>query len=137
MTPIEVRTPTLEDLRACAPDILTGRALLLLSSAPAWTGFVGDRIVFVAGIISPWPGVGEAWNIPGPYFRDYLEAPRTLRRLLREAVIDCGYRRVQTTVTNETSRRFDAWLGFEEESRLPEYGPEGQDGIIMRLKSWE
>jgi hypothetical protein len=135
MTPIEILPTILEDFLAYTPPLDRTKAEHLLASGPVKTGHVDGRIVFIAGIASPWPGVGEAWNLPGPFFKNYPAAPRAIRALLRGEA--SKYRRVQATVTDETSRRFDEWLGFQEEARLKDFGPEGQDGIIMRLQPWQ
>jgi len=135
MTPIEVIDATEADLAIAAKE----RAALylpLVQQKPAWSGWVGEDLVFMGGVARPWDGMGEAWLVPGPAFTKYLALIRTLRALFGVAMHDYGLRRIQCQIDsrNDTNYRFARHLGFIEEARFADYGPEGQDYVMMRWR---
>lgn len=85
-------------------------------------------IVGCAGIVPLWPGVAHAWAVLSD---SALAEPVTLTRaVLRELArieCKCELHRIQATVADGhiAGRQWLAWLGFEAEGLMPNYGPGG------------
>jgi hypothetical protein len=137
MKQVLFREATKKDLRAVTESKDEAeRRKVLLSSRPCLAGFVDDEVVFVCGIIRPWEGLGEAWNIPGPSFAKFLDGPRAIKAALKHMAADPELRRVQAVVNgeDEKSLRFDKWLGFKVETEMADYGPNGETFVVLRYK---
>jgi hypothetical protein len=95
---------------------------------PAWTATFDGRVLGCAGVVINWIGCGVAWLVMTPEGRENhpLVAARLVRRLLPEAAR--GLRRLEADVLEgwEAGERLMRWLGFEKESRMPQYGPRGE-----------
>lgn len=102
----------------------------LLKSAAALTLMDGDVPIVSGGILLYWPGMAELWfhgvqaatRHPVPVFRHS-------KRLVLKWAQDFKLRRVQLTIDSGfiASYRFAEALGFTLESRMPKYGPNGQE----------
>lgn len=126
-----------DHLRAVAPqpvqadivnyaEALDGRAL----TAPgmSFSALADGAVVGCAGIVELWPGVGQAWAVLS---ERALEEPVTLTRaVMRELARirrEHGLCRVQATVADGhgAGARWLAFMGFEVEGLLVNYGPGG------------
>lgn len=102
----------------------------------AYTGMVGDKIAGCAGVVSHWPGAGEAWAILTDVGRAHPAfIHRVVKRTLSEIIANSRLRRVQADVVAEfaAGRRWVEHLGFEFESLMPRYGPNGEDFVRYRI----
>ena len=101
---------------------------------PAYYGLVDDKIIFVCGHTVPWPGMAEAWLLPFDGFENYLDAPRKIGRLNDVLSVMNGLHRLQACIdaTIPKNIRFMEYLGFKKEATLANYGPQGQDFVMMR-----
>lgn len=99
------------------------------AEAMSFTALDGDEVLGCAGVVHLWPGVGQAWAVLS---MRALACPVTLTRTaLRE--LDRmsrahGFARIQATVADGhgAGARWLAFLGFEVEGLLVNYGPGGQ-----------
>jgi hypothetical protein len=102
--------------------------LLYRHKGPAYTATFDGRVLGCAGVVVNWIGFGVAWLVMTPEGREDhpLVAARLLRRLLPETTR--GLRRLEADVLEgwEAGERLMRWLGFEKESRMPQYGPRGE-----------
>jgi hypothetical protein len=106
------------------------------SRGVGYTGFVGDAIAGCAGVVTYWPGVGEAWAVLTDVGRAHpLFVHRSVSRGLREIVASSRLRRVQADVVADFAigRRWVECLGFEFESLMRRYGPNGEDFARYRV----
>lgn len=104
-----------------------------LPDGPAFTGWVGDQIIMVAGIRPLWHGVGEAWAVSDSALdRHRVKAGRAVLRWLPEVIAGMGLHRVQASVHHRhaQSMRWLEWLGFRPEGLMAGYGPKG-DGFWL------
>lgn len=96
---------------------------------PCWTGYAGDTPIFCCGIIILWPGVGEGWAYTSdlvPYFRFAFH--RAVKRGIEQTAIGYKLRRLQMSIPHDhiVSQNWIKHLGFQEESKMPQYGPKGE-----------
>jgi hypothetical protein len=108
----------------------------LATSGPAFTAFVDGEIAAVAGMVTRWPGQGDAWAVWTDVGRRHpMFVHRAVVRLLRAVIRDYALERV----TADTVREFHAgrgWLhalGFRKECVMPRYGPRCEDFVRYRL----
>ena len=89
-------------------------------------------VVFCAGIHHFWHGTGEVWALFSPLARRYLETPRFAKQLLELYVARFGYERLQAVVNPDWPEavRFIELLGFEKETLMKKYGPNGVDMVL-------
>tara|TARA_Y100000296_G_scaffold61607_1_gene71467 strand:+ start:3744 stop:4205 length:462 start_codon:yes stop_codon:yes gene_type:complete len=96
----------------------------------AFTGFTEDSIIGSAGILPLWEGVGHAWVVFGADYRKHrIWIHRQVRNMFFKIAVGMKFRRVQANVQadfHEALRWIEA-LGFECESTLRQYGPDGKD----------
>jgi len=102
----------------------------------AYSGFWDGKLVAIAGIVCPWPGMGEAWAVlsipdsPGCV----LSINRHLRRIFGGMIRNMGLKRIQANVDvgSQVAIRWAEWLGFKQEGGIMrKYGPNGED--FLRL----
>jgi RimJ/RimL family protein N-acetyltransferase len=95
----------------------------------AFSGFLDGAIVGCAGLMLPWPGLGEAWAILTPLGRAHGGVVhRAVLRGLRGLIRTHGIRRLQADVIADFAPGC-AWmthLGFHREGLMPAYGPGGE-----------
>jgi hypothetical protein len=120
---IEVRRLTEADYRACVPHAGPWVDVARLAEH-GWSTWDGQSLVAIGGVLPYWPGVGEAWFSLGPGCepRHYLRGIRVLRHILD--TYQQEYRRIQADVLPHLGR-WVKLLGFEFESSMPFYGPDG------------
>lgn len=100
----------------------------------AMTTFIHGRPMAITGIVQFWNGVGELWSI----FDDELRLkPATMLRT-GKSYCDIAMRylllhRLQITVRTDDNRaiNYAKHLGFDTESILRKYGPDGIDYLLM------
>lgn len=100
---------------------LSAVQLHALADQQAFTGFAGDTPVIVAGFHQMWPGRALAWAVlsraAGPHMTQ-------LTRILKRAIRNSGYRRVEATAltTFDEAHRWLLMLGFRlEAARMRHY----------------
>jgi hypothetical protein len=96
---------------------------------PCWSGFVGDEIMFCAGIIILWEGVGEGWAYTSDLVAQHpIPFHRSVKRGIEQAAIDYKLRRLQISIpyTHTVSCEWIQRLGFTKESEMQQYGPAGE-----------
>jgi len=94
----------------------------------AFTALDDDGVAGCGGIVELWPGVGQAWAIlSGRALSHPLTLTRTAQRELDRIARRCKLSRVQATVADGhgAGARWLAFLGFEVEGLLVNYGPGG------------
>lgn len=109
------------------------RALREYARHPGFSGFCNGRFVGAAGIVSPYPGLGEAWAIAGPLVATHRAFfHRSIARMLRPLAQAMRVRRLQALVRQEfaTSHRWMRALGFKPEAVLRRYGLDGGDMTV-------
>jgi len=112
--------PTVESLLGR----LDARAEQYAKAGPAWTMFDGSRVVACGGVITIYPGSGEAWLLLERGF----SRPLSLTRYLCEALDLCfghfAFHRIQATVMtdNRPAHRLIQRLGFIPEGSMLYYG---------------
>ena len=88
----------------------------------------------IGGVTVLWDGVGEAWLAPSEYcFKKPLLLVKTALSVLAGTAKQYNLHRVQCVVRadDRKAQRFALALGFERESTLVKYGPEGHDYFMM------
>ena len=96
----------------------------------SWTARIDNKVIASAGLVPLWPGVAEAWMIPGADTgRHAIAVGRELRRRLGSVMRDRGLNRVQANIHHEFERatRLAEWLGFKNEGLMRRFGVEGAD----------
>ena len=109
-----------------APIVTDDYRAALERAGPAFTAFVGGRVVGCAGVIEHWPGRGVGWAMLaadiGPRF---VVLHRAVRRYLDSA----APRRLEIVVQRDftAGRRWALLLGFVRETPkgMGGYGPDG------------
>lgn len=94
----------------------------------------GPTTVGIFGAVQLWPGVGEAWALPGHEARrrpvDFVRASR----VILDQLADIGnFRRLQCYVraSHNSSVQFAKVCYFGQEARLSRFGPEGADYFLF------
>ncbi len=83
--------------------------------------------VFAGGIVTMHWNRGEAWMLPTPFFKSHTKTCfRYMRNLLRVAVVEGNFRRVQVTCSIMVSTLLFEHLGFGYEGTLKGWGPSGE-----------
>ncbi|MBO6782241.1 MAG: hypothetical protein JJ899_03070 [Alphaproteobacteria bacterium] len=102
---------------------------MLAARGMSFSALADGKIVGCAGVVELWPGVGQAWAVLS---REALDEPITLTRaVLRELERirrERSLHRVQATVADGhgAGARWLAFMGFEVEGLLINYGPGGR-----------
>jgi RimJ/RimL family protein N-acetyltransferase len=94
----------------------------------AFSAVADGRIVGCAGVMPLWPGVGHAWAVlSDAALARPITLTRAVQRELTRIEIVLGLQRLQATVADGhvAGRRWLAWLGFEVEGLMCNYGPGG------------
>ncbi len=108
-----------------SPATADSLALADLAFSAVQEGYV----VGCAGIVPLWPGVGQAWAVLSDTALSHpVILTRAAMRELQRIEEQLGLHRVQATVAEDhiEGRRWLAWLGFEVEGLMRNYGPEGE-----------
>jgi hypothetical protein len=100
----------------------------------SWTAIGRGKVIAIFGVRDIWPGLVEAWFIPGEGLDRHARSTLIgARALLREVMSDTDIRRMQIFVKVDNTRalRFAKALHFEVECILRKFGPEGADYYAM------
>jgi hypothetical protein len=101
-----------------------------LEQSGAYTGLVDGRPIICAGLVEQWEGRALAWallsNDAGPWMLDITRACKRMFQL-------SGYRRIEAHVDAEFQQavRWALMLGFEVESKMQAFTPEGRDAFMF------
>lgn len=90
--------------------------------------------VGVFGAVQLWPGVGEAYALPGSIARSLpIDFVKASRLILDELVKIGGFRRLQAYVktTHKSAVQFAKVCYFVPEATLRSFGPEGADYTLF------
>lgn len=99
------------------------------NGGPAYSGWLDGHLVGCAGLVIPWQGRAEGWAVFTPFGRQHAGlVHRAVYRGLQRLIKEHGLRRIQgdTFATYLTGCRWLERLGFERESLMPLYGPNGE-----------
>ena len=100
----------------------------------SWAAIGRGQVVCVFGVRDIWPGVVEAWFIPGKGLENHTRSTLIgARALLAEVMTTSGIRRMQIFVKCDhmVALRFAKALHFEIECKHRKFGPEGADYYSM------
>lgn len=104
----------------------------------AFTSLQDGVVLGCAGVMPLWPGVGQGWAV---FSEALLAQPIGLTRATQRALArisdELRLRRVQATVLDghDAGARWLAFLGFELEGLLVNYGPGGEGDYWMYGKT--
>lgn len=113
--------------------LLGERAFVHYERYPGYTAFCGGEFLAAAGVVIPYPGMGEAWAIASNLVWSHkVYFHRTVARVLDQIIADFKLRRVQAMVRAnfDTSHGWVQRLGFEKEAVLHQYGIKGEDMVV-------
>lgn len=127
----------LQDTQLALSDTLTrqyGRSLE--ASGPAYSAFAGADVIACAGIVEFWPGRSQVWSLLSwqmPQYRKSIH--KAVKGFLEGYVV----KRLECVVDprHEAAQRWAKRLGFEVESVMPSYTPNGDEQLMyVRLQPW-
>jgi hypothetical protein len=99
-------------------------------TGPCFTAFAGRDVIAVAGICKFWEGRAQVWSMLSPLMPQYK---KTIHKAVKK-VID-GYRvaRLECVVDPRypAAVRWAMRLGFDHESNMLNYGPDGSTHLMM------
>ena len=133
LKPFKASDAKLIEARSFEHDIMAGLGEVdfgpLFEKHPSWTGWIGDKPAFAAGMYLKWRGSGEVWALTSRLVERYPVSFHTsVVRMLEETVQKWGLWRVEAVIQEEhaVSRKWAERLGFEEESVSRLFGPRGE-----------
>jgi len=95
----------------------------------ARSGFCDNALIVTAGVFTPWTGYGITWALVVPNAQRHARFIHTVvKQGLSEFIFRLKLRRLEANV-DESQAQAIKWvekLGFEEESTMPKFGPQGQ-----------
>lgn len=120
---LDIRPLIFDDYIACAGQVQPWVDVSKLL-AHGWSLRNHRHLVGCGGVVPYWTGVAEAWTLLAPTYEggDLMTAVRVIRARLA----GLPYRRIQADVKAE-HMQWPRVLGFELESRMEKYGPDGAD----------
>ena len=109
---------------------IEGNAKNLEQDDLAFTGLVGKKPIFAAGMKMVWGQVAEGWVIATQDVWDYpLSVAKAIRKDFARVAKENNIVRVQTAIRKdfEQGQRFAEWLGLENEGLMKKFGFDGTD----------
>ena len=109
---------------------IEGNAKNLEQDHLAFTGLVGKKPIFAAGMKMVWGQVAEGWVIATQDVWDYpLSVAKAIRKDFARVAKENNIVRVQTAIRKdfEQGQRFAEWLGLENEGLMRKFGFDGTD----------
>ena len=109
---------------------IEGNAKNLEQDDLAFTGLVGKKPIFAAGMKMVWGQVAEGWVIATQDVWDYpLSVAKAIRKDFAKIAKENNIVRVQTAIRKdfEQGQRFAEWLGLENEGLMRKFGFDGTD----------
>ena len=102
----------------------------LLEPNLSFTGLIGKKPIFAAGMKMIWGQVAEGWVIATQDVWDHpLSVARAIKKDFAKVARKYNIKRVQTAVRSDFDKgiRFAEWLGLENEGLMKHYGFDGSD----------
>ena len=96
----------------------------------AFTGLIGNKPIFSAGMKMVWGQVAEGWVIATNEMWKYpLATARAIKKDFARVARQHNIERVQTSIRKDfkQGQRFGEWLGLENEGLMKHYGVDGTD----------
>ena len=109
---------------------IEGNAKNLEQDDLAFTGLVGKKPIFAAGMKMVWGQVAEGWVIATQDVWDYpLSVAKAIRKDFARVAKENNIVRVQTAIRKDfkQGQRFAEWLGLENEGLMKKFGFDGTD----------
>lgn len=142
MSKYETRRTTLADLQLLVTNTpesnlwgyMQEQHVSYLLAQDSYSGFVDGQLVACGGLVSIWPGLAEAWIAVTPLAQHYPTfILRTSKLYLEDRIKRQGLRRIEARVREGfiTAERFTYWSGFQFNTYLPKYGPNGETFMLM------
>ena len=107
-----------------------GDAMNLVEDHLSFTGIIGKKPIFAAGMKMLWQGVAEGWVIATNEMWKYpLGVAKAIKKDFANVARQHNIQRVQTAVRVDFDKglRFAKWLGLENEGLMKCYGFDGSD----------
>jgi hypothetical protein len=107
-----------------------GDAMNLVEDKLSFTGLIGKKPIFAAGMKMIWGQVAEGWVIATQDVWDHpLSVARAIKKDFAKVAKKFNIKRVQTSVRSDFDKgiRFAEWLGLENEGLMKHYGFDGSD----------
>jgi hypothetical protein len=96
----------------------------------AFTGLVGKKPIFAAGMKRIWGSVAEGWVIGTQDVWNYpLSVAKAIKKDFAKVARQHNITRVQTAIRKDFlhGQKFAEWLGLENEGLMKKYGFDGSD----------
>ena len=109
---------------------IEGNAKNLEQDHLAFTGLVGKKPIFAAGMKMVWGQVAEGWVIATQDVWNYpLSVAKAIRKDFARVAKENNIVRVQTAIRKDfiEGQRFAEWLGLENEGLMRKFGFDGTD----------
>lgn len=83
------------------------------------------------GLMPVWKGRAQVWAVVGDNVNNWIALHKSVKSLMEATAKDYGIIRLEMTteVGFKQSERWARMLGFNKESLMPSYGPDGLDHI--------
>ncbi len=107
-----------------------GDAMNLVEDKLSFTGLIGKKPIFAAGMKMIWGQVAEGWVIATQDVWNHpLLVARAIKKDFAKVARKFNIKRVQTSVRSDFDKgiRFAEWLGLENEGLMKHYGFDGSD----------
>mgnify|MGYP001387509610 CR=1 FL=1 len=107
-----------------------GDAMNLVQDHLSFTGMVGKKPIFAAGMKMIWGQVAEGWVIATSDMWKYpLGVARAIKKDFARVAKENNIVRVQTAIRKDfkQGQRFAEWLGLENEGLMRKFGFDGTD----------
>jgi hypothetical protein len=107
-----------------------GDAMNLVEDKLSFTGLIGKKPIFAAGMKMIWGQVAEGWVIATQDVWNHpLLVARAIKKDFAKVAKKFNIKRVQTSVRSDFDKgiRFAEWLGLENEGLMKHYGFDGSD----------
>ena len=95
-----------------------------------FTGMIGKKPIFAAGMKMIWGQVAEGWVIATQDVWDHpLSVAKAIKKDFAKVARKYNIKRVQTAVRSDFNKgiRFAEWLGLKNEGLMKHYGFDGSD----------
>ena len=107
-----------------------GDAMNLVQDHLSFTGLVGKKPIFAAGMKMIWGQVAEGWVIATEDMWNYpLSVAKAIKKDFARVAKENNIVRVQTAIRKDfkEGQRFAEWLGLENEGLMRKFGFDGTD----------
>ena len=125
-----------EDNLAKSDEIAKRDGEFYLTRGPCFSAILDGRVIGSAGIMTMWPGVGEAWLLFSKEVENHKRfVYETVTEYLITLVCDLDLRRVQAhcNANLPVAIRFLEQMGFEREGLMRKYGTDGSDHYLYSI----